>query len=80
MKESENIDDEGDDGFWSGGSFVQSISKEEMEKKNRTIHMKNNEEMDYACKRCKVKISAHNKDWHGGMCDDCFNKEIFSED
>jgi DNA-directed RNA polymerase subunit RPC12/RpoP len=36
--------------------------------------MKHDEEMNYSCKNCKKKISAHNNDWHGGMCDECFNK------
>lgn len=60
--------------FWSEGSFIESTSPEEMKKKDRTIHMKNTEEMNYECKKCNAKISAHNKDWHAGMCDTCFDK------
>lgn len=39
----------------------------------RTFHMKHDEEMDFSCKSCGTNISAHNKDWHGGMCDKCFD-------
>ncbi len=34
----------------------------------------------YCNKKCNKKISAHNKDWHDGMCDDCFHKEYFHDD
>ena len=27
-------------------------------------------------KECNAKISAHNKDWHQGMCDDCFDQHL----
>lgn len=62
-----------EDSFLAEGSFIESVSLEEMKQKERTIHMKHNEEMDYNCKQCDVKISAHNKDWHAGMCDKCFD-------
>jgi len=42
--------------------------------------MKHDEEMNYNCKKCNKKISAHNKDWHDGMCDDCFNETYFREE
>ena len=41
--------------------------------------MKHDEEMNYNCKKCNKKISAHNKDWHDGMCDDCFNKKYYKK-
>ena len=44
--------------------------------KKRTFHMKHNEEMNYNCKQCNVKISAHNKDWHANLCDKCFDKMV----
>jgi len=50
-----------------------------MNEKMRTFHMKYYEEMNFKCKECNVKISAHNKDWHDGLCDDCFYKKYFSE-
>jgi hypothetical protein len=70
---------EGDKSIWAKGSFMQSISSEEVKKKERTIGMKHDEEMNFICKKCGKKISAHNKDWHDGMCDDCFNKTYFNE-
>ncbi len=63
--------------FWSAGSFTETIGPES-KAKMRTFHMKHNEEMNYNCKQCNVKISAHNKDWHAGMCDKCFDKIIWA--
>ena len=59
--------------LWARGSFIQGIKPEEIERKEKTIHMKNDEDMNYDCKECKKKISAHNRDWHDGMCDACFD-------
>ena len=71
MKQSKKEDE-----FWSEGYFAQSINPND-KGKMRTFHMKHDEEMDYNCKTCNKKISAHNKDWHDGMCDDCFNKKYY---
>ena len=60
--------------LWEEGEFIETLSPQDMEGKMRTFHMKHDEEMNYDCKKCNKKISAHNKDWHAGMCDDCFNK------
>ena len=68
------------DAFWAEGSFAETMSSEDMKKKMRTFHMKHDEEMNFNCKKCKKKISAHNNDWHEGMCDDCFNRTYFPED
>lgn len=68
---------EGEDSFWSKGSIIKPINKEEMEKKKGTFHMKHDEEMNFNCKKCGKKISSHNKDWHDGMCDSCFDKKYF---
>jgi len=65
------------DDFWSEGYFAQTMSSEDMKSKMRTFHMKHDEEMNYSCKNCKAKISAHNNDWHDGMCDNCHNKTYF---
>ena len=65
-----------EDEFWAKGTFMESVSPEEMKLKERTIHMKNTEEMNYHCKQCNSKISAHNKDWHAHLCDKCFDKMI----
>ena len=66
-----------EDELWSEGYFAQSMSPEDMESKMRTFHMKHDEEMNFSCKKCKIKISAHSKDWHDEMCDSCFNKLRF---
>lgn len=70
----EELPDE--DSIWAEGSFIESCSPKDWELKKRTFHMKHNEEMDYNCKQCNTKISAHNKDWHAGMCDKCFDKMV----
>jgi len=67
-----NGEDIEEDELWSEGSFIESCSNKNWELKKRTFHMKHNEEMNYNCKQCNVKISAHNKDWHAGRCDKCF--------
>ncbi|MBI2106756.1 hypothetical protein HYT57_02120 [Candidatus Woesearchaeota archaeon] len=66
--------------IWSDDSFIETLNPDDMKAKMRTFHMKHNEEMNFNCSKCKSKISAHNKDWHNGMCDACFNKEFFPED
>ena len=71
MKKSKKEDD-----FWSEDYFAQSVDPSDKDKM-RTFHMKHDEEMNYNCKNCKAKISAHNKDWHDGMCDDCFDKKHY---
>ena len=68
------------DRFWSEGYFSETMSSKDAEQKMRTIHMKNDEEMNFNCKECSKKISAHNKDWHDCMCDKCFNKKHFTDD
>ncbi len=42
----------------------------------RAFSMGHDEEMNFECKICKLKISAHNNDWHEGLCDKCFNTKI----
>ena len=66
--------------LWSKGSFIQSMSKKEAEEKEKTAYKGHDEDMNYICKECNKKISAHNKDWHDNMCDDCFNNKYFPED
>ncbi len=65
--------------IWSDGAFAETLSPQDSEKKTRTFHMKHDEEMNFNCSKCHTKISAHNKDWHNGMCDKCFNKEFFPD-
>ena len=64
------------DDFWAEGSFAETMNDQDWELKKRTFSMKHDEEMDYDCKQCNVKISAHNKDWHDGLCDKCFDKNL----
>lgn len=75
----ENKKHKKEDSFWEEGSFTQTMSSYEMKDKMRTFHMKHDEEMNFNCKECNVKISAHNKDWHDEMCDGCFHKKYFSD-
>lgn len=63
--------------FWEDGVFAETISQQKAEVKMKTFHKRHDEDMNFSCKKCKKKISAHNKDWHGCMCDDCFNKTYF---
>ncbi len=65
--------------IWSDGDFTEALSPSDIKAKMRTFHMKHDEEMNFNCSKCNAKISAHNKDWHNGMCDSCFNKEFFPE-
>ena len=64
--------------FWDEGTFAETLGPKDIKEKMRTFHMKHDEEMNYDCKRCNEKISAHNKDWHDGMCDECFDKKYHS--
>lgn len=68
------------DEFWEEGSFVQSMSSDDLNQKIRTIRQSHDENMNFNCKKCSKKISAHNKDWHDALCDECFNKIYFSGD
>lgn len=69
------VDIQEENSLWSEGSFIETIDPES-KAKMRTFHMKHNEEMNYNCKECNSKISAHNRDWHAGMCDACFDKMV----
>ena len=62
--------------FWSESSFVEEINSQTAHEKMKSIHKNHDENMKYNCKKCNAKISAHNKDWHAGLCDDCFFKMI----
>ena len=69
--------EETEDSLWEEGCFAESMGSEDMKKRMRTFHMKHDEEMNFNCKKCDAKISAHNNDWHDGMCDNCFNAAHF---
>ncbi len=68
------------DDFWAEGDFSETLGSIDMEEKMKTFHKKHDEDVNYDCKKCNKKISAHNRDWHNGMCDDCFNREVYPED
>ncbi len=78
--EAMESDEDEENDLWEEGYFAESMSRSEMEEKVKTLHKKNNEDMNFNCKKCRKKISAHNKDWHDGMCDACFNKTYFKAD
>lgn len=69
-----------DENFWSEGYFYETTVSRDLKSKMKTFRKGHNEDMNFNCKKCGKKISAHNKDWHTGMCDDCFNKRSFQED
>ncbi len=62
------------DEFWSDGAFIESVSGESIAEKMNTFHKKHNEDITYECRKCEAKISAHNRDWHDSLCDDCFDR------
>lgn len=64
------------DDLWDDDYLAETLSPQDIEEKKATIHMKHDEDMFFNCKNCDVKISAHNKDWHAGLCDACFNNEF----
>ena len=69
----EELQEEDDDELWEDCAFIESVSEEGMKEKEKTIHKKHDEDMNFNCKECNKKISAHNKDWHNRMCDKCFD-------
>lgn len=77
MKDKKH-DGEEENEFWEEGVFVETLSLEEVESRRKTINKGHDEDMNYECRKCGKKISAHNKDWHVGLCDDCFNEQYFS--
>ena len=64
-----------DDSLWSKGSFAETLGPIDIQQKMKTFHKKHDEDMNYNCRKCNKKISAHNKDWHDNLCDDCFNNQ-----
>ncbi len=71
----ENDKQEENNNLWEKGAFAETLGSQDIKEKMKTFHKKHDEDMNYNCKKCNKKISAHNKDWHDGMCDECFNKE-----
>ena len=77
MDEKEESDEEK---LWDEGAFIETTSHQDIKKKMKTFHMNHDEDVNYNCKKCNKKISAHNRDWHDHMCDECFNKKYFKEE
>ena len=67
------------DELWEKGSFAETVGSHQIKEKLKTIHKKHDEDMNYNCQKCNQKISAHNKDWHAGLCDECFDRECFKK-
>ena len=80
MNKNNQNKEESEEFLWSEGSFAETIGPLDIKEKMKTFHMKHDEDIRFNCKKCNVKISVHNKDWHAGMCDRCFNKEVCDED
>jgi len=64
-----------EDDLWEDEAFTETISVKDMNDKIRTITMDHDTEMNFNCSVCNTKISAHNKEWHAGMCDTCFDRK-----
>ena len=79
LEKVEDAENSEEDDFWEEGYFAETLSSADMKEKTRTFHMKHDEEMNYNCKKCNKKISAHNRDWHAGMCDDCFDNTYYKK-
>ena len=80
---NEELREEND--FWEDNDFFETLDPQDSDEKMKTFYKKHDEDMNYNCKKCNKKISAHNKDWHNGMCDECsknytknFNEEDFN--
>lgn len=69
-----------EESLWKKGSFAETLGPQDVKERMKTFHKKHDEGMNYICKKCGKKISAHNKDWHACMCDECFNEEFFPEE
>ncbi len=74
-KELEEDFENDEEDLWEEGDFTETLGPLDKEGM-KTFHKGHDEDMNFNCKKCSKKISAHNKDWHNCMCDDCFNKEL----
>ncbi|MEA2037327.1 MAG: YkgJ family cysteine cluster protein [Nanoarchaeota archaeon] len=69
-----------EESLWEKGSFAETLGPQDVKERMKTFHKKHDEDMNFSCKKCGKKISAHNKDWHACMCDECFDEECFPEE
>ena len=60
--------------LWAEGSFIETLAQDEAKEKMKTFHKQYDKDMNFNCRECNKKISAHNKDWHNCMCDNCSNR------
>lgn len=60
--------------LWSEDSFTETLDPHETKEKLKTFHKKHDENMNHNCRKCNARISSHNKDWHTGLCDECFDE------
>ena len=76
MNKSRDIEKECSSELWSEGGFAETLDPANLKEKMKTFHKTHNTDMNFNCKECNKTISAHNKDWHNGLCDNCFNKKF----
>ncbi len=58
----ENDKQEENNNLWEKGAFAETLGSQDIKEKMKTFHKKHDEDMNYNCKKCNKKISAHNKD------------------
>ncbi|MEK6953929.1 MAG: hypothetical protein AABX01_02905 [Candidatus Micrarchaeota archaeon] len=64
----------GEKSIWAEKDFSETLGDKDLKLRLKTFHKGHDEDMNYFCKNCAATISAHNKDWHAGLCDNCFGK------
>ena len=69
-----------EDELWDEGTFMETLGPRDIQERMKTFCKGHDKDMNYNCRKCNKKISAHNRDWHNNMCDDCFNNQHFKED
>lgn len=74
-RDKEENQDLEDYNIWENEALFETISPKDMTDILHTLTMEHNMEMDSNCSVCNTKISTHNKNWHAGMCDACFDKK-----
>ena len=61
MDEKEELEDSENE-LWEDGAFMETLGPQDIKERMKTFHKKHDEDMNYNCKKCNKKISAHNKD------------------
>jgi len=70
-------EDSEENSLWEEGAFMETLGPYDINKRIKTFHKKHDEDINYNCRGCNKKISAHNRDWHAGLCDECFDKHVY---